>query len=234
MNVQEATAKALLVDLDALAAAQRAGDVLGANAVLMDAYNTDVRPLLAELRAEQGLDPDPMAAYARSGYAERDRRRARRRQPGRLGRVNPTTTKECQPHRRRPDRPLATGSAPTRATPTTPAATPRPRAPTTDPVTGEPVELLWVKGSGGDLGTLTAAGLAVLRLDRLRALRRRLPRRRARGRDGRRVRLLPARQGRRGAVDRHRHARAGRRSRTSTTCTPTPASRWRPRPTARS
>ena len=40
----------------------------------------------------------------------------------------------------------------------------------TDPVTGEPVELLWVKGSGGDLGTLTPAGLAVLRLDRVRAL----------------------------------------------------------------
>ena len=39
-----------------------------------------------------------------------------------------------------------------------------------DPVTGEPAELLWVKGSGGDLGTLTAEGLAVLRLDRLRAL----------------------------------------------------------------
>ncbi len=39
-----------------------------------------------------------------------------------------------------------------------------------DPVTGEPVELMWVKGSGGDLGTLTEAGLAVLRLDRLRAL----------------------------------------------------------------
>src|SRR5262245_31251608 len=39
-----------------------------------------------------------------------------------------------------------------------------------DPATGQPVELLWVKGSGGDLGTLTAAGLAVLRLDRLRAL----------------------------------------------------------------
>jgi rhamnulose-1-phosphate aldolase/alcohol dehydrogenase len=39
-----------------------------------------------------------------------------------------------------------------------------------DPVTGEPVDLLWVKGSGGDLGTLTAAGLAVLRLDRLRDL----------------------------------------------------------------
>jgi rhamnulose-1-phosphate aldolase/alcohol dehydrogenase len=40
----------------------------------------------------------------------------------------------------------------------------------TDPVTGEPVELLWVKGSGGDLGTLTESGLAVLRLDRFRAL----------------------------------------------------------------
>ncbi|MEY9211960.1 bifunctional rhamnulose-1-phosphate aldolase/short-chain dehydrogenase [Thermobifida halotolerans] len=40
----------------------------------------------------------------------------------------------------------------------------------TDPVTGDPVELMWVKGSGGDLGTLTERGLAVLRLDRLRAL----------------------------------------------------------------
>jgi L-rhamnose isomerase/sugar isomerase len=37
----------------------------------MDAYNTDVRPLLREVRTEMGLDPDPMAAYARSGYAER-------------------------------------------------------------------------------------------------------------------------------------------------------------------
>jgi L-rhamnose isomerase/sugar isomerase len=71
MNVQEATAKALLVDHEALYAAQAAGDVLGAYAVIMDAYNTDVRPLLAEVRTEMGLDPDPMAAYARSGYAER-------------------------------------------------------------------------------------------------------------------------------------------------------------------
>jgi L-rhamnose isomerase/sugar isomerase len=71
MNVQEATAKALLVDREALAAAQQEGDVLGANAVLMDAYNTDVRPLLAEVREEMGLGPDPMAAYRRSGWAER-------------------------------------------------------------------------------------------------------------------------------------------------------------------
>jgi L-rhamnose isomerase/sugar isomerase len=73
MNVQEATAKALLVDVDALRTAQRTGDVLGANAVLMDAYNTDVRPLLAELREDMGLDPDPVAAYKRSGYFERVR-----------------------------------------------------------------------------------------------------------------------------------------------------------------
>ncbi|GGL43352.1 L-rhamnose isomerase [Planomonospora parontospora subsp. antibiotica] len=71
MNVQEATAKALLVDRESLTAAQRSGDVLGANAVLMDAYNTDVRPLLAELRADLDLDPDPIAAYARSGYFEK-------------------------------------------------------------------------------------------------------------------------------------------------------------------
>ncbi|KUO06460.1 L-rhamnose isomerase [Streptomyces caeruleatus] len=71
MNVQEATAKALLVDREALAAAQASGDVLEANAVLMDAYNTDVRPLLAEVRGEMGLDADPMGAYRRSGWAEK-------------------------------------------------------------------------------------------------------------------------------------------------------------------
>ncbi len=71
MNVQEATAKALLVDRDALRAAQESGDVLGANAVLVDAFNTDVRPLLAELREEMGLDPDPIASYARSGYYDK-------------------------------------------------------------------------------------------------------------------------------------------------------------------
>ena len=71
MNVQVATAKALLVDHDALRAAQASGDVLGANAVFMDAYDTDVRPLLVGLRERMGLDGDPLAAYARSGYGER-------------------------------------------------------------------------------------------------------------------------------------------------------------------
>ena len=70
-NVQEAVAKALLVDADALKKAQLAGDVLGANDVLMDAYNTDVRDLLGELRSEQGLAADPKVAYAKSGYAEK-------------------------------------------------------------------------------------------------------------------------------------------------------------------
>ena len=69
MNVQEATAKALLVDAEALASAQARGDVLGANAVLMDAYDTDVRPLLREVRTGLGLDPDPIGAYLGSGYA---------------------------------------------------------------------------------------------------------------------------------------------------------------------
>jgi L-rhamnose isomerase / sugar isomerase len=73
MNVQEATAKALLVDRAALEAAQQEGDVLGANAALMDAYNTDVRPLLRDLREEMGLDPDPLLAFRKSGYTEKIR-----------------------------------------------------------------------------------------------------------------------------------------------------------------
>jgi L-rhamnose isomerase/sugar isomerase len=70
LNVQEATAKALLIDRDALLAAQQNGDVLAANAVLTDAFATDVRPLLAELREGMGIDPDPIAAYRRSGHFE--------------------------------------------------------------------------------------------------------------------------------------------------------------------
>ncbi|MBY6687180.1 L-rhamnose isomerase [Rhodococcus sp. BP-149] len=71
MNVQEATAKALLIDASALEKAQIDGDILGAHAVLMDAYNTDVRGLLGDLRESRGIDRDPVAAFARSGYMER-------------------------------------------------------------------------------------------------------------------------------------------------------------------
>jgi L-rhamnose isomerase/sugar isomerase len=71
MNVQEAVAKVLLVDADALTAAQQSGDVLAAHGALMDAFNTDVRPNLADLREEQGLPRDPMQAFAASGYLEK-------------------------------------------------------------------------------------------------------------------------------------------------------------------
>jgi L-rhamnose isomerase/sugar isomerase len=71
LNVQEMTARALLVDEVALEAAQKAGDVLGANGILMDAFYTDVRPALASWRESRGLDGDPMAAYAASGYQKR-------------------------------------------------------------------------------------------------------------------------------------------------------------------
>ncbi|MCK0519712.1 L-rhamnose isomerase [Williamsia sp. DF01-3] len=70
LNVQEMTARALLVDTDAMAAAQEAGDVLGANGIVMDAFYTDVRPMLAQWRTERGLPADPMAAFAASGYRE--------------------------------------------------------------------------------------------------------------------------------------------------------------------
>ena len=71
LNVQEATAKALLVDTEALAAAQAAGDVLAANTVFMDAFNTDVRADLADYRTSRGLPADPMAAYKASGYQQK-------------------------------------------------------------------------------------------------------------------------------------------------------------------
>ena len=71
LNVQEAVAKALLVDQTALKAAQIDGDVLEAHGILMDAYNTDVRPLLEEWRTGKGLDPNPMKAFAASGYLKK-------------------------------------------------------------------------------------------------------------------------------------------------------------------
>jgi L-rhamnose isomerase / sugar isomerase len=71
LNVEQALAKALLVDAAALAAAERAGDVLGAHGVLMDAFETDVRGPLADRREARGLPRDPMAAFAASGYLPR-------------------------------------------------------------------------------------------------------------------------------------------------------------------
>jgi|ERR1700733_1554709 len=71
VNLQEAHAKALLVDRAALVEVQRAGDVLGGHELLLDAYRTDVRPLCAKVRAELGAAEDPVKAVRASGYAER-------------------------------------------------------------------------------------------------------------------------------------------------------------------
>lgn len=70
LNVQEMTTRALLVDTDALRAAQVSGDVLEANRIFMDAFYTDVRPALAEWRESRGLPADPMQAFAASGYLQ--------------------------------------------------------------------------------------------------------------------------------------------------------------------
>src|SRR5579885_107502 len=71
VNIQTAYVKALLVDRVALREAQEAGDVLGGYRVFQQAYETDVRPLLAEFRVRQGRNPDPIADFRASGYAER-------------------------------------------------------------------------------------------------------------------------------------------------------------------
>jgi L-rhamnose isomerase/sugar isomerase len=69
-NIQTAYAKALLVDEGRLAAAQNEGDVLGAHRILMEAFETDVRPLLAELRGRLGVEADPVEAFRAGGYAD--------------------------------------------------------------------------------------------------------------------------------------------------------------------
>jgi L-rhamnose isomerase/sugar isomerase len=71
LNVQEMTARALLIDTDALAEAQRSGDVLAANGIFNDAFYTDVRPALARWRESRGLPADPMAAFKASGYQKK-------------------------------------------------------------------------------------------------------------------------------------------------------------------
>jgi L-rhamnose isomerase/sugar isomerase len=71
VNLQEAYAKALLVDRAALAEAQQVGDVLGGHELLVGAFRIDVRPLCAKVRAELGAAEDPVAALRESGYAER-------------------------------------------------------------------------------------------------------------------------------------------------------------------
>jgi L-rhamnose isomerase/sugar isomerase len=68
LNIQSAYAKALIVDRACLREKQAQHDVLGAHRVVMDAFETDVRPLLAQVREEMGLHPDPIEALVKSGY----------------------------------------------------------------------------------------------------------------------------------------------------------------------
>jgi L-rhamnose isomerase / sugar isomerase len=68
LNVQAMTARAFMVDRDALDEAQKAGDVLGANDIFMEAFYTDVRPVLAAWRESKGLNADPIKAFNASGY----------------------------------------------------------------------------------------------------------------------------------------------------------------------
>lgn len=70
-NLQKAYAKALLVDRDALAAAQESADLIEAESILQNAYETDVNPLLEQVRLEMGRDPHPLTAYRKSGYYEK-------------------------------------------------------------------------------------------------------------------------------------------------------------------
>ncbi|HAZ64524.1 MAG TPA: sugar isomerase [Armatimonadetes bacterium] len=86
MNIQTAYAKALLVDRAELAAAQAEGDVQGGELCLVEAYETDVRPLLALVREDLGLDPDPLGAFLASGYQQKvDAERAGRKAASTLG-----------------------------------------------------------------------------------------------------------------------------------------------------
>ena len=71
VNIQEAYAKALIVDRRALAEAQLAGDILGGHELLLRAYQTDVRPLCGYVRERSGAAPDPIAAFRASGYVAR-------------------------------------------------------------------------------------------------------------------------------------------------------------------
>jgi L-rhamnose isomerase / sugar isomerase len=81
MNIQTAYAKALLIDEAVLSTAQAEGDVLGAHRTLTDAFETDVRPVLARWRADKGLDPDPVRAFRDGDYADQ---RARERGTARV------------------------------------------------------------------------------------------------------------------------------------------------------
>jgi L-rhamnose isomerase / sugar isomerase len=86
MQIQLAHARALCVDREGLAEAQEENDLVRAEGFLQEAFNTDVTPLLYTVREEKGLDPEPLRAYAESGYQEHiEKTRGIRRGSGGLG-----------------------------------------------------------------------------------------------------------------------------------------------------
>ena len=85
-SIQTAYAKALLVDYAALTQAQAEGNIVDGENILVAAFNTDVEPLLRQVREEMGLAPDPLAAYRASGYQQKiDGERGFREGGGGLG-----------------------------------------------------------------------------------------------------------------------------------------------------
>ena len=175
-----------------------------------------------------------MRAYAESGYQQKiepsDGRSAGWAQPGPDWGADLRI--DDQPGSSRPDQPDATGSGSDPKNTNYAGGNTSAKGTETDPVTGEPVELLWVKGSGGDLGTLKESGLAVLRLDRMRRWSTSTRASTARTRwSPRSTTACTARAARR---RRSTPRCTGWSTRpTSTTCIPTRASRSPPPPTAR-
>ena len=139
VNIQDAYARALIVDRAALAAAGAEGDVLGGHQVLLDAYNTDVRPLCASARAALGAADDPVRRAARVRALRAHRRRARRQRGSAMSATTDliATADDLWPARRRRARrrrsttscARRTCSAPTARSRTSAAATRPPRAP---------------------------------------------------------------------------------------------------------
>ncbi|MFH1738074.1 MAG: L-rhamnose isomerase [bacterium] len=84
--IQETYARALIVDRKGLSEMQQAGDVVGAEEILVDAYRTDLRPLLEVIREEMGVSSDPLGAYRASGHNEKlAKERASLKSTGGLG-----------------------------------------------------------------------------------------------------------------------------------------------------
>ena len=166
LNVQEMIARALLLDAEALAAARASGDVLAAN----QSSWTRSTPTCAATSP-----PGARSAASRPTRWRLPRLAATRSRSRPTASAAPRPVELTHDHPPSTPRHRAAWSAPTAS-----AGTPKntnyaggntsAKGTEIDPVTGEDVELLWVKGSGGDLGTLTESGLAVLRLDRMRAL----------------------------------------------------------------